>query len=297
MLLMIALLPSSSSAGSQRFAGQGLYESCSPAKKMFCLERLQQMAEAGFTLVVNYDQLYAAADEELAYAQKAYELGMKIIWDMDAPAFWDAGDLLHLYSSLAATCHCSNDAGFISYFIDLVKDLPATWGYYIGDEVPVHAQARLQAFSSYVKELDPAHPRLIIQGAASVETVKTNLIPFAGAADVLGVDFYPVGSSGVSIAITGEIAHAVQTIAEQHKKRSAMVLQAFSWTQYPQETERCVPFPACANFPTESQMSEMFHLTRQNSPSTLILWYSYYNLMESDHPSQNWENLIQASDE
>jgi hypothetical protein len=41
---------------------QGLYESCSPGKGTICLDRLRQMATAGFKLVINYDQLYGTAD-------------------------------------------------------------------------------------------------------------------------------------------------------------------------------------------------------------------------------------------
>ncbi len=49
---------------------QGLYESCSPSRGANCLDRLKQMASAGFTLVVNYDQLYGSAEQQLAYARQ-----------------------------------------------------------------------------------------------------------------------------------------------------------------------------------------------------------------------------------
>ena len=279
----------------QHFANQGLYESCSPTKGTVCLNRLQQMAAGGFTLVVNYNQLDGTAGEELTYAQKAHELGMKIIWDMDAPIIRQQGNLLQEYSTLASTCQCSDDSGFISYYVNLVKDLPATWGYYIGDEVPHRDLSELQAFSDYVKQLDPSHPRLIVQGSMSAQSAQANLAPFANAADVLGADFYPVGDDSVSINTTGAIAQVVQTIANQNHKQSAMVLQAFSWTEYPNESGRCSPYPPCANYPTESQMRRMFDLAINNSHPAIILWYSYYDILDSSNPAQNWNNLIKAS--
>src|SRR5579883_10363 len=115
------------SGNSPHTLSQGLYESCSPSKGEICLNRLEQMAAAGFTVVINYNQLDATAAQELAYAQKAHELGMKIIWDMDDPVFRNAGNILRQYQTLAATCNCSDDAGFIRYYVNLVKNLPATW--------------------------------------------------------------------------------------------------------------------------------------------------------------------------
>ena len=283
------------SGNSPHTLSQGLYESCSPSKGEICLNRLEQMAAAGFTVVINYNQLDATAAQELAYAQKAHELGMKIIWDMDDPVFRNAGNILRQYQTLAATCNCSDDAGFIRYYVNLVKNLPATWGYYIGDEVQSSDQPRLKAFSDYVRGLDPSHPRLIVQGAISAQSAQDNLTPFVSSADVLGVDFYPVGADDMSIGDTGAIAHTVQTIADQHNKQAAMVLQAFSWSQYPASSGVCSPYPSCAPFPTEEQMSQMFNATIQNSTPTLILWYSYYNVIQSNNPRQNWNNLIQAA--
>src|SRR5437870_806159 len=72
---------------------QGLYESCSPSKNSLCLDRLKQMARTGFTLVVNYDQLNGNAEQQLAYANQAHSLGMKVIWGMSDPAFWNGTDL------------------------------------------------------------------------------------------------------------------------------------------------------------------------------------------------------------
>src|SRR5437660_1705925 len=50
---------------------QGFYDSCAPEKGSICYDRLKQMANAGFTLVLNYDQFSGNAEQQLAYGNKA----------------------------------------------------------------------------------------------------------------------------------------------------------------------------------------------------------------------------------
>src|SRR5581483_324038 len=174
---------------------QGLYDSCAPEKGSICYDRLKQMAQAGFTLVLNYDQLSGDAQQQLAYASWANQLNMKIIWAMNSHAFWDGTDLKHRYRALAATCDCFTNQDFLHYFVNLVKDLPATWGYYIGDEVPYQDHSKVRELADKIRQLDPFHPQLLIAGASTIDSVATNLLPFTDTADVLGADYYPVGSS------------------------------------------------------------------------------------------------------
>ena len=50
---------------------QGLYESCAPSEAS-CLTRLDKMAAAGFTLVLNYAQEKGNAAEQIAYLTNLY---------------------------------------------------------------------------------------------------------------------------------------------------------------------------------------------------------------------------------
>jgi hypothetical protein len=244
-------------------------------------------------MVLNYGQLEGSVQQELTYARKAAALGIKIIWNMDYPVLRDQGDVLHMFPDLAASCRCSNAAKFVSYVIDLVKDCPATWGYYIGDEVPIREQTKLKVFANGIKALDPSHPRLIVQGSESANTAKANLAPFADIADVLAVDFYPVGARDESISETRAIAHIVQSLANQNGKQSAMVLQAFSLSVY--YGQSCSPLPACTTYPTTNEMRQMLASVLRNSHPAFILWYSYFDILRSDNVSKHWENLIQAA--
>ncbi len=184
--------------------GQGMYESCSPAKGSVCLNRLQQMANAGFTVVVNYDQLYGTQQQELAYAQQATALHMQIIWAVNDPVFWSGTKLIEKYRDLAPTCKCSDNTGFIRYVVGLVKNLPATWGYYVGDEVKASEHARMKAFSDFIKQLDPSHPRLFVASGNDSATMST-LTPFVDTADVLAGDIYPVGTNGEAITVVAQL--------------------------------------------------------------------------------------------
>ncbi len=275
--------------------GQGLYESCPLVNGSPCLDRLKQMAAGGFKLVLNYDQLYGTAKQQLTYAEQAHSLGIKIIWAMNDPVFWNGTDLVNYYSDLAPTCHCSDNNGFIHYVVSLVKDLPATWGYYIGDEVPPGNHAELKKFTDLVHQIDPKHPRLFVscgQCDQSDPPYVASLIPMVDTADVVGTDYYPVGTYD-SITTTGDAAQAVQSIADQNSKQSAMVLQSFAWPEY--HGHNCDPWPSCAPFPTKDQMQQMLSLTLQNSHPDLVLWYSYFDILRSDNASAHWTDLVAAT--
>lgn len=273
---------------------QGIYDSCAPEKGSICYERLKQMAQAGFTLVLNYDQLSGNAQQQLAYASQAHQLNMKIIWAMNSHTFWDGTDLRQHYQALAATCNCSTNQGFLHYFVDLVKDLPATWGYYIGDEVPYKDHDKTKGLAEKIKQLDPSHPQLLIAGASTIESVVTNLMPFTDTADVLGADYYPIGSAYMPLQATADIASTVQSITDQVHKPSALVLQAFSWSQYPDEAWRCSPFPSCAHFPTKDEMCQMLTLALSNARPQILLWYSYQDILRSNDPSGHLQTLSEV---
>jgi hypothetical protein len=281
--------------------GQGLYESCPLREGARCLDRLKQMAAGGFSFVINYDQLSGNAEQQLAYARLAHSLGMEVIWAIKNPAFWDGTNLISEYSDLAATCNCSDNDSFIRYFVNLVKNLPATWGYYIGDEVSPDDHDKLKTFTDLVKQIDPDHPRLFISCSQCDQNAKLNpsyvasLIPMVDTSDVMGADWYPVGSGGYSIAETSKVARNVQSVADLYGKQSAIVLQAFNWAEYPSSDPSCSPYPSCMPFPTEAQMQQMRTLTLRNSHPQLILWYSYFDILKSDNPAGHWADLVAAA--
>jgi hypothetical protein len=275
---------------------QGVYEDCAPSDgNARCLRRLHSIAAGGFSLVIDYSQFYGSAADELAYASTAKSLGIRVIWNFSEPAFWNGSDLRRHFPGLAATCGCVDNAGFVRYAVSLVRDLPATWGYYVGDETPPSDHDRLRDLTHRIATLDPTHPRLFVGvGDPSLALTRSAIAPFADAAEILGGDYYPV-STGVPLARAGDAAKNVGRVAAWMRRRCAVVIQAFDWSQYPGEAHVCAPYPACARYPSEYEMREMRDLAVANAHPALILWYSYFDVVRSNAPKRHWSDLVEAA--
>ena len=271
---------------SATFDGYGLYESCSPKNAAMCLSHLNDMAAAGFKLVIDYDEMYGDASFQKAYLDRAQSVGMKVIVALSNPAFYDGTDVTSQFPALAQTCDCTDNHGFIRYVVNVVKNHPAVWGYYIGDEVdPSDHGAMKSALADVVHQLDPTHPRLFIDNAGESTSVWHGNSPFFDTAEVIGTDFYPLRgetSDYPTIDQAGAVASGIQAYADVHKEGSAIVLQAFSYSEY--------DTPG-APYPTAKQMQSILSQTLAHSHPRIILWYSYYDTMASDNPTQHWDDL------
>jgi hypothetical protein len=270
---------------------QGLYDACAPASSpAACSQHLQAIGQAGFQVVLNYSAWSASPRQLLDYANTAQSLGMKVIWPLD-DAVWRnrAGSLAATHPALSAGCACSGDDAFLSYAINLVKNLPATWGYYIGDEVPADQLGQVQALAAKLKALDPNHPQLLIADGTSEDAV-ANLAPFADAADVVGSDVYPIGWPVSPAEVAGTVAAADQAIAAADQRQVAVALQAFSWSQDPSASTATDP-----RWPTEQEMQTMRDAVLANSDPALILWFSYADIAASDDPAGHWLDLVMAA--
>jgi hypothetical protein len=274
--------------------GQGVYEECRLSDSN-CINRLKQIADEGFKLVLNYNALLGSNPQQLlAYADLAQAVGMKIIWPMHVPWFWDGTDLATSYPEYAAFFTCSDNTSFINYLIALLRDHPATWGYYVGDELHPSVHQRWKAYTDLVHTIDLVHPRLLVQGTPARSLGNTTLSTFADGVEVLGQDYYPIGVSYlVPFSQTGAVAQSVQTLADRTGKEAAMVLQAFSWTQYYPQA-RCSSYPDCAPYPSVEEMQQMLSMVLENSHPRLILWYSFFDILRSDNPTAHWNDLVKV---
>ena len=266
---------------------QGIYEYCAPQSSSDgCLQRLLQIAGGGFKVVLNYAVFYADPAQLRGYMDQAARLGVKLIWPMQDAPWWGRGSLAAMYPRLAGACGCSH-AALARYLIGLVKQSPATWGYYLADEpAPANAPA-VAAFSRGLRALDPAHPRLVV--AAGEDTVSELLSPYSSAADVLGADSYPVGT-GQSLARVRFIASEVRAVAAQSHRQVAMVLQAFDWSEYP----KTGPWPA-PRWPTTAEMRRMREEAIAAARPSLILWYSAFDIRRGPNASMHWRELVRAA--
>jgi hypothetical protein len=266
--------------------GYGIFESCDQPMET-CLSHLNDIAAAGFKLVINYDMLYGDINFQEAYFNRAQSLGMKVILPLSNSAFYDGTDLNTVFPKIAAACNCNDNNGFIKYLVNLVKNQPALWGYYIGDELyPSDHNAMKSKLADIVRQQDPNHPRLFIDEPARPVSVWRGNSPFFDTAEVIGTDFYPVRKVSPdypTIDQMANIASGTQAYANAHKEDSAIVLQAYSRSNYSGAPG--------SSYPTAEQMNYMLSQTLKYSHPRVILWYSYYDTMSSDNPQQHWDDL------
>ena len=282
---------------------QGLYESCVPTHAG-CLDHLTEMSTKGFTIVLNDGLRYVDTANDLrTYADRANELGMKIILPIKYSPDWDHDNsfLVKEFPELAEECNCTDNRSFLTYYINTLKNHPALWGYYMADEIHSEHHDGLKTYSDLVESIDPNHPRLIVEEGTNdpMEIFFTFHSYMNDTTDIVALDNYPYGYIDTYTHITrytGDSARMIQYWSDKLHLKSAIVLQAFAWTQYEEDTgPLCHPWPACAPFPNYQQMKAQRDQTILNSRPEIILWYYYPDILNSDNPAQHWSDLAAAA--
>lgn len=285
LILICGMAPTARASST---AVQGVYEYCAPTPSADrCVERLRNIAAGGFSVVLNYAVFQADSDQLRQYMDAAARLGVKLIWPMKDPPWWGQGSLAHVYPDLARSCRCSGNDALVGYIAGLVKRSAATWGYYVADEQSPRDAPRVAAFSRHLRTLDPHHPRLAI--AAGEDSVADLLAPYATSADVIGADSYPVGT-GQRLDRVRFIGRVVRAVARSNHRKSAIVLQAFNWSSYPEAGRRPTP-----RWPTLTEMRTMRDIAIRAAGPSLILWYSYFDIRQAADPDQRWRDLVWAA--
>jgi hypothetical protein len=257
-----------------------LYEGCAPGATLeVCVAHLTEIRSAGFLYVLNYSAWYGSPEEVRRYADAAAALGLQLIWPLNHPAWRGAGSLSDNYASLGEGLAESSNAGFLSFAIDLVGAHPATWGFYIGDEVPPAEADRVGALSASVRARAPDKPQLYVARPAP-----SLLEPFLPFADVAGIDSYPVGSGEPRVR---EVAAWARTMTSGAGVQTAMVLQAFSWSQYRPGLQ--------PSYPSQRRLRIMRDRAIRYAEPAMILWYSYQDILRSDAPQKRWSELWHAA--
>jgi hypothetical protein len=277
---------------------QGMYDGCVPTRES-CLNDLNTLAAKGFKLIVNYDQLYGDSKSQIAYADRAYALGMKVIWSIPyrdgRPDDW----MIDYYPEFSSSLRCKDNYCLIEKFVNLVKDHPATWGYYVADEVRPEAYERMEKWSDLIKSLDPAHPRLYVTAGSNdpMEQYYGFYSKMNKLAEVFGPCYYPYGyiETGTKVSEqTGETARHAQYWADKLSGKSVIVLQAFSWSRYA-KVPLCFPWPGCAPFPSYEQMKAQRDQVLLNSTPEMILWWTYEDILKTDNPTKHLQELADAA--
>jgi len=266
---------------------QGVYDQCPPTPELArCAENLNRISQAGMTVMLNYTSWYATPQDLLAYADAAQAAGVKLIWPLNDKPWRGEGSLLARYPKLARGCGC---ADLLRYVISLLKDHPATYGWYVGDEQTGEYAPAIGQLAATVKQLDPAHPTIFVQLGLR-DRPGGNLTPFAPLVDLPGVDIYPVGTNWPAGQLVSDVMTDAVAQTRAAGKPLVAVLQSFSWQAYPLEVAG-VPDP---RFPTRQEMIEMRDAAITVAQPALILWYSLNDLDKLDPDGSHFADLAAA---
>jgi hypothetical protein len=259
------------------------------------ISQLDKIGAANFSVVLNYSVFWGTKEELLAYAAHADSLHLKIMWTFNDPDFAKYSDkpgkyLINDYGEIAASCGCSTNKRFLEYLVNLVKDLPATYGYNIGDEPTPNTAANVHNLYNLIRGLDSTHPQMVnatwdTATNPSLGNLRKYLDPF-GFAEILGGDYYPVGT-GASASYTATAAGDVHTIATTYGKAAEMALQAFNWGQYPGDG---VCTGSQCTYPTAHQLQTMLHDAITDAQPKIIFWYDFWDTVNAGE----WNNFVRA---
>ena len=278
----------------------GIYESCrmpdsGQGEPRSCEQRLRMIREGGFRLVLNYNTASMSVEDNLAYAELARSNGLKLAWNL-------ASYRMPIEPKL-----------------DLVRATqahPATWGYYIGDEVRPENRAEVEALAAAVRRLT-GKPLLYISRP------RPDLLqPFKAVGDFVGPDSYPVGPYDPPVCDTARWARRMvegdprrnrrawakrmrswRKRARAHRRRGhrgparprrrqgprlAMVVQAFSWS---------VDFPEAQHpWPDAAQMRQMRDAAIRCGRPKVLLWFCFHCITGyHPDPESYWREVTDAA--
>jgi hypothetical protein len=284
--VLTACLATAAPAAAADLPPQGLYDQCSPAQSGdACASRLGQMGQAGFKLVLNYTSWDATPQQLTAFADAAAASGMQVIWPLNNAVWRTNGDITGVYPKLAAASGATHADELLAYVAGLLKGHPATWGWYIGDELPATELPAVIGLNLRIKALDPGHPTLYVAYEHS-GIGGANLAPFGTAADTVGSAIYPVGTGADPLEQMRVVTDLVKRLVPARAR--AMVLQAFDWAQHPNE----VSLPG--GYPDAAFMRAARDTALAADPS-MLLWYSFADIQKSDDPARHWNDLVGAA--
>jgi hypothetical protein len=306
---------------------QGIWVDCNPDNSAGSCDgvldvtseaELQTIAAAKFGYVFNDSNLWGTQAEITAWATQANSSGVKIVWYLPLDfVLYQCTDTTN-YSLISndtelAPRFCSGctNAAFTTALVKWLATFSATSGYYIDDEyVNMASQGEIQNYegkiisestiekdiATFYSAIHAADPNHRIYGAETWDSVNTAderqlagfLDPIAAALDVMGADYYPIGTG--EAARTEALASSwLDTIAGGYSKSTFMNLQAFSWEDF--ASGACASKSICV-YPTVSLLQTMLTEAAGASmaPSVLV-WYDYGDTVANGQ----WSNFVAAA--
>jgi hypothetical protein len=191
-------------------------------------------------------------DQNVAYARQAGANGLKVIW------------AVHIFDGRPHSGY-----KWKLKLLNRTKDLPQTWGYYVGDEVTTATEAK------QMRKLDAGIQARTKKPTLYVSVPEPDKVrPFVGMADVTAVDPYPIGHPALTAAQQQTFVWDTANWAAPMIRQGGhfgLVLQLFSWAKY--------GAPDTGRWPTPAEVEQMRIQAEAWSPR-LILWWNFYGVSD-----------------
>ena len=305
------------SALSRPTDGFGTYESCDPHLASICDARLNAIAAGGFSEVMNYAAFSSdtTISDVIAYAAFAHLIGLKVIWPLGDFVYSknDAADVLSQYPTLVDSI---NSSGLCSYSVRtnywlvacvtiVTSGQSGTWGYYIGDELPASEEPSVRHVVDAILDWNRTAPRMFMAAGIGPRMDASEVDAYGrfyddgvyatADANVIAQDYYPIGTpeQKSAAAITGQIAGSLQSFANKYHTSYGMALQAHSLAEYKALYPWCKTVEVCP-YPTAPQELSMLTAVLAQGQPRIVMWYSYFDLLDSGNYTQLWNDLTQV---
>ncbi len=220
----------------RRCRPQGLFDDCSLATELTtCEQDLLQMHQAGLQVAV-LSVANVPLDEISSFADYAQSIGMSVMWEINDPGFWGGAWQLNSaavdWPAFSTPCGCTDTDQVLTYMIQWLGALPATYGYYAADDWTL-TRGELPGLTQYVSEIKSADPNHMVmvgstqaQGGSYYSTDAT-----------VGNEIYPETTNSLmpydkNLAAWQSVDQSVtqdQRDANAAGTGSAFVLQAFTF--------------------------------------------------------------------
>ena len=284
--LALAGLPASASAAG--LPPEGIFDNCNLNTQMStCVQRLSVIQSGGFQVVViDADEGTPSADA--SYAAAAQGMGMKVMWEISDPGWWDGTSVANDFPGYSTACGCSDNRSLLAYMIGFLGAQPGTWGYYAADDSML-GSSQVSAVASYVnqiKAVDSSHP-VILSSGDEEQTAQFGSIGNMNAAEnypIINSSMMPVSANRADWSSVGQWAGDVQKMADRRGRSSAFILQAFSWGDNLDDGQAIglcsssMTPQQCWNaalYPTPADQLQMRNEVLQHANPSIILWWSF----------------------
>lgn len=267
---------------------EGIFDNCQLDTQMStCLQRLQVIHDGGFGVVV-IDASEGSPSSDASYAAAAQGLGMKVMWEISNPGWWQDSNLDGQFSGFATACGCSDNSSLLTYMIGFLGEQSGTYGYYAADDTMLGSgdRAGVAAYVSRIKAIDPGHEVLL----SSADETQTSQYESIG--DMNAAEIYPITTRSLMPASrhpddwssVAQWAKDDQGLANSAGKPSAFILQAFSWGDNLDDGSAmgvCTPSMTkqqCWDsfiYPTAGDQLQLRNEILKHAHPKLILWWSF----------------------